>query len=62
LATGTDVSAGAITNNYDSPKENYTFGVKGIVGNKSTSPQPPINTNTAITNISQATQPINRRF
>jgi len=63
LATGTGIGAGAITNNYDSPKENYTFGVEGIVGSKSLSlTQPPINTNAAIADISQATQLINRQF
>jgi hypothetical protein len=63
LATGTDIGTGTITNNYDSPKENYTFGVEGIVGSKSLpQAQPPINTNAAIADISQATQPINRRF
>ena len=57
LATSTGTA-----NNYDKDK-NYTFGVKGIVENKPTSQaQPPVNTNAAITDITQATQLVNRRF
>jgi hypothetical protein len=63
LATGEAVGNDVNTNNYDSPGENYTFGVKGIVGSKSPSQtQSSINTNAAIADISQATQLINRRF
>jgi hypothetical protein len=63
LATGTDVSTGTITNNYDSPEENYTFGVKGIVGSKSLSQtQLPINTSATIEDIRQAIQTRNLRF